>query len=476
MWAGGGSLVRQLVQIVTLLIMVRFLSPTDYGIYAIAMVFIAFLQVFGSMGTAQVIVHLPDPDDRMLSTIFFFNQILGTSLFLILFFSARPIAQFFGNPELITILRIMGVIFIISSLGVVHRALLEKSMLFKGVVGIETIALVTASAAGIISAISGLGVYSLLVQSILNWGISSLGFWVILNWRPKIMFHMADIRKIWSYTANLTSFSIVNYFARNADNFLIGKFIGSSGLGVYNVAYQIMLYPLTNISHTFVRVLFPAFSQVQDDNERFKRGYLSSITFIALVTFPMMAGLFAVSDFFVAVAFGDKWAGLSVLVMILAPIGMIQSIVTTLGSVYTAKGTTGLMLKIGAANAAVTVLSFVIGLPYGVKGVAICYGIANLIMLYPNLKTCWNQIDLGVLEGSRKLSPFFLSSVFMGGAVFLQGHVMSSGKLTPLAALAIQVITGVILYLVLIFLFKGKLVRTLISELQINKQDKQAAK
>lgn len=465
-WNGAANIARQALQILSLIVMARFLSPDDFGVYAILMIFVTFMNIFTSMGVSQVIIHLDNPDQRMLSSIFYLNMAVGIALFGLFYLLAWPIADFFDNQIIVHLLQIIGCSFIITALTVVQKSLLEKYLHFKRVVTLETIALTISSITGIVAAIAGLGIYSLLIATLLNASIFSIGIWLNSHWRPSPMFAFGDIRQIMSYSLNLTGFSIINYFARNADKFLIGKFWGSSALGVYSVAYKIMLYPLDNVSGVIIRVLFPAFSQVKHDNPRFKNSYLKTISLIALVTFPVMAGMLVVARPLVAVIFGEKWQGLSTLLMTLAPIGMVQSIVTTVGSIYTAKGTTALMFKIGAANAVVTVISFVIGLPFGVEGVAIAYAIANAIMLFPNLKISWDQIDLGVLEGLGKLMPFFVASAVMAAMVNFQGAWLAVNNLSPLLVLSLQVLTGIFLYVGVLFLFHRQLILSLLGELR----------
>jgi len=469
LWNSVGNVARQLLQIASIVVMARFLSPDDFGLYAILMIFVTFMGIFADMGISQVIIHLDNPDQRMLSSIFYFNVIVGVVLFASLYLLAWPIADFFNNQKIVPLLRIIGFSFIIGSFGLVQKALLEKKLHFKRIISVETAAQTIGVTAGILSAINGFGIYSLLISSLLSALLLSVGVWFGSHWRPSFMFAFSDIRKIWSYSFHLTGFSIINYFARNADNFLIGKFLGSSILGVYSLAYKIMLYPLDNISRVIIRVLFPAFSQLKHDNMRFKNSYLKAITFIALVTFPIMAGLLVVAEPLVMVVFGEKWQGLPVLLMILAPIGMVQSIVTTVGSIYTAKGTTGLMFKIGAVNAIVTVVSFIVGLPYGAEGVAEAYAMANILMLYPNLKIAWNQIGLGVLEGIGKLMPFLVSSVLMATAVHFQGAWLFFYGIKPLYSLFLQISTGMTLYICLLFLFHRRLVWGLLGEISNKK-------
>lgn len=468
-WNSVGNIARQIFQVLSLVIMVRLLSPEDFGIFAILMIFVAFFNIFASMGTSQAIIHLDSPSQGILSSIFYFNFVVGLFLFVLLYVLAWPISAFFTNPDLVHYLQWIGLNFIIGALSLVQKVLLEKQMLFKRVVAIETIALALSFFVGITAAFYGYGVYSLIIMTLSGSAILTIGLWFSGHWRPSLSFDFQDIKLIWNYSFNLTSFSFINYFARSADQFLIGKFIGASSLGMYSLAYKIMLYPLDNISRVIVRVLFPAFSEIKHDNIRFKNAYIKAISFIALVTFPLMMGLLATANTFVAVAFGDKWIGMAALLMILAPIGMMQSIVTTVGSIYMAKGSTGLMFKIGAVNAVVTVLSFIIGLPYGVEGVAIAYALANLIMLYPNLKISWDQMELGVWEGLHKLWPYFLSAVVMAGMVYYAGAGLESVELSIYAILPLQILLGVLIYIGLLMIFYRHDTISLIQELKKRK-------
>jgi PST family polysaccharide transporter len=468
-WNSVGNIARQIFQLLSLVIMARLLSPEDFGIFAILMIFVAFFNIFASMGTSQAIIHLDSPSQGTLSSIFYFNFAVGLFLFVLLYVLAWPISAFFANPDLVHYLQWIGLSFIIGALSLVQKVLLEKQMLFKRVVAIETIALALSFLVGVTAAFYDWGVYSLIIMTLFNAIVLSIGLWFSGHWRPSLSFNFKDIKLIWNYSFNLTSFSFINYFARSADQFLIGKFVGASSLGMYSLAYKIMLYPLDNISRVIVRVLFPAFSEIKHDNARFKNAYIKAISFIALVTFPLMMGLLATANTFVAVAFGDKWTGMATLLMILAPIGMMQSIVTTVGSIYLAKGNTGLMFKIGAVNAVITVLSFVVGLPYGVEGVAIAYALANLIMLYPNLKIAWNQIELGVWKGLHKLLPYFLSAAVMAGIVYCAGLGLESAEVSIYAILLLQILLGLLIYIGLLMMFYRHNTMSLIQELKKRK-------
>ncbi len=464
-WLAFTNIFRQALQIISLILFARFLTPDDFGIYSILMIFVGLLGMFTDMGTSAALIHVQKPSDKLLSSVFYFNVFTGLILFIILTLLAVPVSKFFESPEVKELLPIIAINFIIRSFGVVQKALYEKSMNFKRITIFESIAALSGAVVGIGSAIYGLGVYSLIIQTLIVNIVLVVLMWFSSNWHPSWYFSIKEIKKIWLYTAHLSSFNIINYFARNADNFLIGKFLGSYALGIYSLAYKMMLYPLQNISQVLIRILFPAFSQIQDDNEKFKKAYLRVIFFIALVSFPIMSGLMATADILVDVLFGDKWQGLAVILIILAPVGMMQSIVTTVGSIYMAKGNTKEMFRIGTINAIVTVVFFAIGISFGVEGVAVSYLVANLIMLYPNLMISWRQIGLTVREGIQEIMLIFIISLIMGLLVYLCGHMINSFTEVKSIKLIVLILCGIFLYFGLIRMKYGEL-KILLSELK----------
>jgi len=449
-WLIVANVVRQTLNIGSMVVFARILSPDDFGAFAIVMMFAAFLLLFSDMGTGAVLIHIDDPSDLLLSSLLYFNILIGMVLFFILYLSSGIIAHFFHLPILDPLLQLLAVNFIILSFSIVQKSLFQKKLEFKILTILETSSLFISIVVGIIMALNGFGVYSLVAQILVSSLVLTIMLWGYSTWKPQLLFSIKEIKKVFNYIVNLTGFSFVNYFASNADNFLIGKFLGSSSLGVYSLAYKIMLFPLQQISQTLLRVLFPAFSQIKHDNEKFKKAYLKVIFFIALVSFPLMMGLVAVSDVFVSVVFGEKWKDLALILTILAPIGMLKSISTTLGSIYLAKGTTDRMFWIGTIGAMVTVSCIVAGIPFGVVGVAYMLVLANLIMLYPNFKYAWIQIDLDVKEGLIEVIPVLFISILMYCGVKLFDYSIGTYFDSQPVRLSMMIITGIIIYIVLL--------------------------
>jgi len=464
-WVALANVFQQILSLVSIVIFAKLLSPDDFGAFSILMVFTGFLAIFSDMGTSAALIHVEKPSNQLLSSIFYFNLFIGATLATGLILFSAPIASYFENPQLKVLLQIVSLNFIIVSFGIVQRTLLQKNIDFKHLSLINSLALLIGLVCGLTAAYNGLGIYSLLIQMIITSLLGTGLIWYHASWRPQWYFSLDEIKKIWKYTSNLSVFTIINYFSKNADNFLIGKYLSISALGVYSIAYRIMLYPLQNISSILMRVLFPAFSKLQNDDEKFRKVYLRVIFYISLISFPIMAGLIATANIFVDVLFGDKWQGLAMLLIILAPSGMMRSIFTTVGTIFMAKGNTDTQLKLGTVNAILTVIGFIVGLNWGVNGVALSYLIVNLIMFYPTFKISWGQIGLSVKDGLAEIAPIFTISTLMGLGVYFSNLLFFQNIENQFLRLLLMVTLGITLYLIMLRIRYGS-IKVLINELR----------
>jgi PST family polysaccharide transporter len=263
--------------------------------------------------------------------------------------------------------------------------------------------------------------------------------------------HWGELRTVSSFSLNLTGYNIFNFFARNADYLLIGRFLGATQLGLYTLAYRIMLYPVQRLTVVVNRVLFPVYSQLQQDPERFRRAYLKTIGMIAAIAFPAMMGLWVVAEPMVHVVFGSKWQGAVPVLQILVPIGLMQSVGATVGPVYQAKGRTDLLFRWGLASGILVVAAFVIGLRWGIVGVAFAYLVCNFICLVPNLYIPLRLISLPLSRLAAVVSRPLLGSVLMAGGLVgvraLLPHMSHSFALQFLVPLGIVAYIGISLVL-----------------------------
>jgi len=259
---------------------------------------------------------------------------------------------------------------------------------------------------------------------------------------------------------NLIGFSMLNYWARNADNLLIGRFIGTSALGIYSRAYSFMLFPLKMVSRTIARVMFPAFSSIQKDKPRVAKIYLRVITTIALITFPLMTGLWVVTEHLVLALFGSQWASMIPIIKIFAVIGMVQSIVSLNGNLYRSQGRTDLQFKVGLVQSILNVAAFVIGLRWGTVGVAYAYAVYSLLAAYPSISIATALVKLRFVTIVRNLIGISICTAVMGVAVWLCS-LWLPGNWPHWGYLLFKVPVGLIIYTILIHSFKVKAYRDL---------------
>ncbi|MCK5644761.1 MAG: lipopolysaccharide biosynthesis protein, partial [Gammaproteobacteria bacterium] len=272
--------------------------------------------------------------------------------------------------------------------------------------------------------------------------------WITEHWRPKLHFNWNDIKTIIGYSANLSGFSLLNYFSRNADYLLIGKFLGATSLGYYTLAYRLMLFPLSKISSVLSKVMFPALSQIQHDNSKFKKFYFKSTKYTAFVTFPLMLGLFAVADEFVLVVFGVKWVPVIFLIKVLSIVGLMQSIETTVGSIYLAKGRTDWLFRWGIFSSIITVSAIIIGLQWGINGVAVCYMIAALLIAYPNFAIPFRLIDLSFTDFVLNLKEETATSLIMFVVVMSVVRIQRNLQISNEVILVSTIVIGIMGYIV----------------------------
>ncbi len=457
-WSSFSQVGRQAMQFATTAVLAHLLSSSDFGLVSMSAVFTGFLALFKDMGTSAAVIQAKNQSEELLSSIFWANVALGLFLTCLLYFSAPFIALFFHEPRIAFITEMLSATFFFSSIYTVQHSLLIRGMRFNELARVELWATLFASVAGIGSALLGAGVLSLVYQSLTNTVCTLVFIMRASRWKPRFIFRPNELRAVLGYSLNLTGFNVFNYFARNADNLLIGRFLGARNLGYYTLAYNLLLYPLSSVSDVVARVMFPVYSRVQDDNRRFREMYLRVAGAIALITFPMMLGLMSASRAFVLSFYGAKWEPVIVLLLIFAPVGLAQSLLTSVGLIYQAKGKTDWMFRWGIVSGVAAVLSFVAGLPFGIIGVSVAYAVACGILLYPGFKIPGKLIELSFKDVAGAVSGIFQCSAAMALGVWLLSYVLPRGW-PAWSCLAVEVPFGVILYWSLIHLFDLKAYR-----------------
>lgn len=444
-WTGAARSARLLLQFAATVVLARLLTPEDFGLVAMITVLTSFALLFGELGFSAALIQRPELSEAHRSSVFWLTLGLGALLSVAVFAAAPAVAGFYREPQLEPLTRVVAVHFLLAALKVVQVAVVTRAMRFRALGAVEVSATLAGAAVGIGAALAGHGVWSLVAQLLATTAVESAGLWLTSGWRPRARFDPAAIRELLPFSGNLVGFSTVNYWLRNADNLLIGRFVGSAGLGIYERAYQVMMLPVSQASGVLTRVMFPTLSRIQGEPERVKELYLRAVRAISLLTFPMMLGLLVVADHFVLAVFGSRWSEVTPILRILCGVGMLQSVTSTAGWLFQSQGRTDWMFRWGLVSGAVTLAAFAIGIVWGVRGVAIAYAIRSLLLAGPSFAIPGRLVGLGLPEVLRALAGTFACALAMAVALFGLRALLPPG-LPPLAALSLEVAAGVALY------------------------------
>jgi PST family polysaccharide transporter len=446
------------MQILISAILARLLTPSDFGLIAMVIVFSSFVAIFSDFGLTSAIVQKKEVSDETLSSTFWISVGLGALLTIALAASAPLIAAFYSEPRLTPLVVLISTTFFIASFGNVQSALLTKSMNFKALAVIGICALGISGPISIFLAFAGYGVWSLAWNTVLFTSITVVITWIYSRWIPHFSLRLQQVRGLLGFGANLTGFSFVNYFARNMDNLLIGRFLGPAPLGFYNLAYNLLLFPLTNVSDVVGRVMFPALSTIQHDKQKVREAYVTANRYIATVSFPMMIWLLVTAPELIKVVYGPKWTSAIPLVQILALTAILQSIATNVGWIFLSQGRTDILFKLSIFTTIAAAISFAVGLRWGVEGVAIAYTIETYLVAYPIFAVTFRLIDLKIRFFIAKLWSIMLATLILGILAFLLRISLEKlGVTQSVTVVAIVTAASLLSYSILIFLLDREL-------------------
>ena len=379
-WKAVSQVFRQLWRLAVAVILARLLAPHDYGVAAMVLVFSSLVIIFADVALGAALVQRRSLSELERSTVFWTSAFIGLVFTVVGVAVSGPLADFYGEPEVQPLFAALSLSFFVTALGTTQTALLNREMDFRSLELRLMAGALLGGVVGVVAAARGYGAWALIGQQLAVAAASTVLLWAFSPWRPRLRFSLAVLRGLSGFSANVFGTRLLFYLNRNADNMLIGRFLGSSALGIYAVAYNIMLAPLSRIAGPLVEVLFPAFSKMQDDRQRIAGVWLRANRLIATITVPGMLGLIVVAPEFVTVVLGDRWAEAVPVIQILAWVGLLQSLQRLNSSVLQALDRTGVLLRYSVVVLVASLAAFVGGLSWGIVGVATAYAISSTLV------------------------------------------------------------------------------------------------
>lgn len=456
-WSFADQLISQVVFTAFGIYLARLLGPDAYGTVGMITVFTNFAVLFVDMGFGAALVQQKNVDQGHFSTVFWLNFFIGIFLYLLFLLLTPRLSSFYDEPKLKQIIPVISLSFIIYSFSSVQSNILVKNLDFKKKVIFSWVAKLLGYGTAFGLTFSGYdGVWAIVAMSLVVAFVNTTLYWISSKWRPSFIFSMQKLKDISKFGLNYTGDTAINYWSRNYDNFIIGKVLGNTELGLYTRAYSLMTLPLKNITSVFSRVLFPAFSLYQDDIEKIKTQYLKVIKNIALFTFPMLIGLALVSEEFVLLFFGREWAKMIPIIMLLCLAGTLQSLVSLNGLIYNSLARTDIAFKVTLVVNVVLILTFSLSVKYGIYYLALSYTIASLIISIPIYQIALNLIKTSFFEVISTIKTILLSVFVMGVSLFFINEYTTDMNL--LFKLILKVLFGGIIYVLCIFTFDKNLI------------------
>ena len=458
-WSSIERFSTQGVQFLIMIIMARLLTPKDYGLIGMLAIFLAVAQSLIDSGFSQALIRKQDRTDVDNSTVFYFNIVVSSALYLILFIAAPFVADFYNQPELTSVMRVVCLGVILNSLAVVQRALLTVRIDFKTQAKASLSAAVISGCIGIVLAYCGFGVWSLVVQQLLNLSVNTLLLWIFSKWRPIAVFSWKSFHELFAFGSKMLASGLLDTLYRNIYPIVIGKLFSASSLGHYTRAHQFSEFPSSNVTGIIQRGTYPILCGIQDETERLAIVYRKFLKLSAFIIFPLMIGLSAVARPFIDIVLGAQWGFCGQLLQIICFAMMWYPIHAINLNLLQVKGRSDLFLRLEIIKKILGITVLCITAPFGL--VVMCYGqiFNSIVALVINTYYTGKLINVGFIRQMKDLLPTILLSLTMFGAILLVNDFIEAN----MYRLVIGVLVGIIVYSSGSYIFKFKELQTLFS-------------
>ena len=361
------------------IVIARTLSPSDYGLMGMIVIFTAIGDMLVESGFSMALIQKKDASDIDYSTVFWFNLSIAVIIYLVLFFSANLIADFFNEPILTKISRVTGLNIILTSLRIVQLTVLSKKLNFKKQTYINFASAAISGIIGVVMAIKGYAVWALVFQTLAGSFISTIGFWMFNKWLPKLLFSFKSLKSMFRYGSNILLQGATSVIFEKLYFPFIGKYFNSASLGFYTFANRFYRIFIRNTAIAYGRVSFPAFTLIQNDLKRFNRNYFKVYRLLAFVMFPLSLFLIVTAKPFILVFLTEKWLSAVPLMQLFFTEGFFFALFLLNLNTFNAKGRSDISFKVDMFKKALMFISLFATYRFGIKALIIGQVVSSFI-------------------------------------------------------------------------------------------------
>jgi len=461
-WSSVERFSVQAVQLIIQILIARILSPADFGVIGMLAIFIAISQSFIDSGFSNALIRKTNRTEADISTVFYFNIVVGFVFYFILFFCAPIIAEFYKTPVLVPITRVLALGIVFNSLAIVQRALLTAKVDFKTQAKASFTSVVISGAVGLYLACNGYGVWSLAIQTVTNGFLNTVMLWILTKWKPSLIFSITSFKEMFSFGSKLLLSGLIDTTYRNIYTLVIGKIYSANDLGCYTQANNFASFPSSNLTGIIGRVTYPLLCELQNDDERLRYTYRKYLKLSAYIIFPLMIGLAALASPLLKMLLTDKWSDAIILLQIICLSMMWYPIHAINLNLLQVKGRSDLFLRLEIIKKVVGITILCITIPFGVAWMCVGNIFTSIFCLAINTHYTGKLINLGFLKQMKDLFPSLLYSLSMGALVMLVIQCFGNN----IVKLVLGCIAGLVYYFVISLITKSQELKDIFSLLR----------
>jgi O-antigen/teichoic acid export membrane protein len=452
---------RQLLGLAVFVVLANLLTDVDFGLVALATVFVAFAQIFVDQGLSDAVVQRRVLERAHIDSAFWVSMTMGGLLAVAGVLLAYPIAAVLGEPRLVPILQVLSLSFVLTALSSVQMALLRREMAFRSLALRALFAISGGGVVGIAMAFMGFGAWALVGQQLAQAGLSVAALWRVSPWRPGRGISGRHFRELFGFSRNVVGSDVLTFLSRNTDNLLIGVVLGLAPLGLYAVAYRLLDSTGSILIGISRKLAFPTFSRLQHDRERMTRAYFRVSRASGVIIVPGYIGMALIAPELTPVLFGEQWQASGPVAAVLFLVGPVAGLQTFGFALLNAAGHPGVVFRFRLVTTVGNVIGFALAVPFGILAVAAAFTLRGYL-LFP-LHAYWVRRYAGVapLDYVAQLRGLFIATGLM--AAVLVGLRLALGpEVSRVLLLASSVVLGAASFMIAMLLVDRQLLWDLV--------------
>lgn len=439
------------IQIVCSLIIAHLLTPEDFGILGMITVFSAIGLVIIDSVFGLALIRRNDVTELDYSSVFYLNLFLAIICYTVLYCVSPLIADFYNLEPLTQICRVTFLVLPINAFGLIQNTILLKKIDFKTIAIASLASSLFSGIIGIILAYNIRNVWALVIQNISMYGLRSIILWCVGHWKPMLRFSITSIKSMWSYSMNLLGFGLISSLTQNIYPLVIGKFYNATQLGFYSQADRLQKLPATSITEVIQRVCFPVLSEVKEDIYRMREAYRKIIMTTFFIVFPLMMLLIGIANELIMLLLGPQWSESILYFQILCIVGALYPLHSINLNILNVVGKSRLSLVLEVARKVILILLIIIAIKYDMIILVLAQVVYSIIVLFLNMYYSGREIDYGIIQQFRDISPTILLSLISLGLISLFIYIPYQHEFV---LLVIKCLTFIISFFMLNRIFK----------------------